>query len=202
MCLRVNIVNGSEISFGCTSSLNTHALELSRTNWYEFHNWLTDVFGRQHWLCGLRWPFKIDGTFRGCVTYTDSKGTVKVFTDRVFRQHGFPAAITSDKKSSPHWKGLEARLQRAGHHLGMLTADGLQIDGPIIRLYCIIEDIVRNICADTSKRCRPLLPVVGFAINWYLHAFSGNKRFYKKGSTRSLVRFTLPLRGSGMVGKI
>ena len=79
----------------------------------------------------------------------------------MFRQHGLPAAIISDKDprlTKNVWKPVFNALAT---RFGMLTADGPQIDGPIRRVYRFIENIVRSFCADTSKRCRPLLLSLG-----------------------------------------
>ena len=82
----------------------------------------------------------------------DGEGTATLFIDRVFRQHGLPSAIISDR--DPHftrkfWKSVYKVL---GTRLDMSTADHPQTDGQTERVNRIIGDILRSICAETPKR--------------------------------------------------
>lgn len=55
----------------------------------------------------------------------DGVGTAKLFIDRVFRQHGLPLAIISDReRPSLHWKVLEVNLPGAWHDES-LNADSI-----------------------------------------------------------------------------
>ena len=59
----------------------------------------------------------------------DAKGTSKLFIDRVFRQHGLPVAIVSDRDprfTGKFWKSIFKVL---GTRLDMSTADHPPSDG-------------------------------------------------------------------------
>ena len=82
----------------------------------------------------------------------DAEGTAKLFIDRVFRQHGLPVAIVSDRDprfTGQFWKSIFKVL---GTRLNMSTADHPQTDGQTERVNRVIGDILRSICADTPKR--------------------------------------------------
>ena len=85
----------------------------------------------------------------------DAEGTAKLFIDRVFRQHGFPVAIVSDRDprfTGKFWKSIFKVL---GTRLDMSTADHPQTDGQTERVNRVINDILRSVCADTPKRWNP-----------------------------------------------
>jgi hypothetical protein len=130
----------------------------------------------------------------------DAEGTAKLFIDRVFRQHGLPVAIVSDRDprfTGKFWKSIFKVL---GTRLDMSTADHPQTDGQTERVNRVIGDILRSICADTPKRWSSMLPVVEFALNNAVHASTGYTPFYVNGLTHPRVPLTLPLRGSGLGG--
>ena len=130
----------------------------------------------------------------------DGEGTATLFIDRVFRQHGLPLAIVSDRDpcfTSKFWKSIFKLL---GTRLDMSTADHPQTDGQTERINRIIGDILRSVCAETPKRWSSMLPVVEFALNNAVHASTGYTPFYVNGLTHPRVPLTLPLRGSGLGG--
>ena len=82
----------------------------------------------------------------------DAKGTAKLFIDRVFRQHGLPVAIVSDRDprfTGKFWKSIFKVL---GTRLDISTADHSQTDGQTECVNSVINEILRSICADTPKR--------------------------------------------------
>ena len=89
----------------------------------------------------------------------DAEDTVKLFIDRVFRQHGLPMAIVSDRDprlTEKFWKSIFRVL---GTRLDMSTADHPQTDGQTERVNRVIGDILRSVCADTPRLWSSMLPV-------------------------------------------
>ena len=130
----------------------------------------------------------------------DGEGTAQLFIDRVFRQHGLPVAIVSDRDprfTSKFWKSI---FQVLGTRLDMSTADHPQTDGQTERVNRVVEDILRSVCAETPRRWSAMLPVVEFALNNSVHASTGYTPFYVNGLTHPRVPLTLPRSGSGLGG--
>jgi hypothetical protein len=130
----------------------------------------------------------------------DGEGTAKLFIDRVFRQHGLPVSIVSDRDPRFTGKFWDAVFKVLGTKLDMSTADHPQTDGQTERVNRVVEDILRSICAETPKRWSAMLPLVEFALNNAVHASTGCTPFYVNGLTHPRVPLTLPLRGSGLGG--
>ena len=108
----------------------------------------------------------------------DAEGTAKLFIDRVFRQHGFPVAIVSDRDprfTGKFWKSIVKVLVT---RLDMSTADHPQTDGQTERVNCVINDILRSVCADTPMRWSSMLPVAVFALDNAVHASTSYTPFY------------------------
>ena len=90
----------------------------------------------------------------------DGEGTATLFVDRVFRQHGLPLAIISNRDprfTGKFWKSI---FKLIGTRLDMFTADHPQIDGQTERVNRVIGDILRSVCADSPRRWSSMLPVV------------------------------------------
>ena len=74
----------------------------------------------------------------------DGNGTAMLFIDRVFRQHGLPLAIISNRDfrfTSKFWTSIFKVL---GTRLDMFTADHLQTDRQTERVYCVVGDVLRS----------------------------------------------------------
>ncbi|KAG3116416.1 hypothetical protein PI125_g4664 [Phytophthora idaei] len=114
----------------------------------------------------------------------DGEGTALPFLDRVFRQHGLPEAIISDRDprfTAKFWKSL---FQVLGTRLDMSTAGHPQTDGQTERVNRVVEDI----------------PLVEFALNNAVHASTGFTPFNVNGLANPRVPLTPPRRGSGLSG--
>ncbi|GMG18031.1 unnamed protein product [Phytophthora fragariaefolia] len=75
----------------------------------------------------------------------DGDGTDSLFLDRVFRQHGLPEAVVSDRDprfTGKFWTSIFAVL---GTRLDMATADHPQTDGQTERVNRVVEDVLRSI---------------------------------------------------------
>ncbi|KAG3136055.1 hypothetical protein PI126_g17987 [Phytophthora idaei] len=130
----------------------------------------------------------------------DGEGTALLFLDRVFRQHGLPEAIVSDRDprfTAKFWKSL---FQVLGNRLDMSTADHPQTDGQTERVNRVVEDILRSVCAEAPRRWSEVLPLVDFALNNAVHASTGFTPFYVNGLANPRVTLTPPRRGSGLSG--
>ncbi|KAG2761363.1 hypothetical protein PC116_g30024 [Phytophthora cactorum] len=130
----------------------------------------------------------------------DGEGTALLFLDRVFRQHGLPEAVVSDRDprfTAKFWKSL---FQVLGTRLDMSTAGHPQTDGQTERVNRVVEDILRSVCAETPRRWSEVLPLVEFALNKAVHASTGFTPFYVNGLANPRVPLTPPRRGSGLSG--
>ncbi|KAG3191871.1 hypothetical protein C6341_g941 [Phytophthora cactorum] len=130
----------------------------------------------------------------------DGEGTALLFLDQVFRQHGLPEAILSDRDAhftAKFWKSL---FQVLGIRLDMSTADHPQTDGQTERVNRVVVDILRSVCAETPRRWSEVLPLVEFALNNAVHASTGFTPFYVNGLANPRVPLTPPRRDSGLSG--
>ena len=130
----------------------------------------------------------------------DGEGTALLFIDRVFRQHGLPLAIVSDRDPRFTGKFWKSVFKVLGTRLDMSTADHPQTDGQTERVNRVLGDVLRSVCAETPKRWSSMLPIVEFAMNNAVHASTGFTPFYVNGLTHPRVPLTIPLRGSGLGG--
>ncbi|KAG3049466.1 hypothetical protein PC122_g23554 [Phytophthora cactorum] len=130
----------------------------------------------------------------------DGEGTASLFLDRVFRQHGLPEAIVSDRDPCFTARFWESLFQVLGTRLDMSTADHPQTDGQTERVNRVVEDILRSVCAEASWRWSEVLPLVEFALNNAVHASTGFTPFYVNGLANPRVPLAPPRRGSGLSG--
>ena len=132
-----------------------------------------------------------------CTPNVTGKETAELFLDHVFRLHGLPDSLVSDRDprfTSAFWRHVFALL---GTKLQMSTTDHPQTDGQTERVNRVVEDILRSVAEPTewSKQ----LPLVEFAINNSVHASTGETPFYLNGlrHPRTPVSF---VRGSSFSG--
>jgi len=88
-----------------------------------------------------------------------------IFMKEIFKLHGFPKAIVSDrdvKFTSNFWKGLFADL---GTKLNFSTAYHPQIDGQTERVNQVLEDMLRMYVMDKPTKWEDYLHLVEFAYN-------------------------------------
>ncbi|GMF20661.1 unnamed protein product [Phytophthora lilii] len=115
----------------------------------------------------------------------------RLFLDNVFRYHGLPETIVSDRDplfTTAFWQTLFRLL---GTRLTMLTADHPQTDGQTERVNRVLEDTLRSVCAEMSHAWAERLPMVEFALNNAVHASTGFTPFYLNGLRNPLVPLTL-----------
>ncbi|KAG2995544.1 hypothetical protein PC121_g17716 [Phytophthora cactorum] len=95
----------------------------------------------------------------------DDEGRALLLLDRVFRQHGFPEAIVSDRDPRFTAKCWMSLFQVLGTRLDMSTADHPQTDGQTERVNRVVEDILRSVCTEAPRCWSEMPPLVEFALN-------------------------------------
>ena len=130
----------------------------------------------------------------------DGEGTAFLFIDRVFRQHGLPLAIVSDRDPRFTGKFWKAIFKVLGTRLDMSTEDHLQTDSQTERVNRVLGYVLRSVRAETSRRWISMLPIVEFAMNNAVHALTVYTSLYVTGLKHTRVPLTLQLRGSGIGG--
>ncbi|POM79365.1 Pol protein [Phytophthora palmivora] len=119
------------------------------------------------------------------------KQAAQLFLDSVFRYHGLPETIVSDR--DPRFTGAfwDTLFQLLGTKLTMSTADHPQPDGQTERVNRVLEDTLRSICAEAPRSWSGQLPMVEFALNNAVHASTGFTLFYLNGLRHPQVPLTL-----------
>ena len=116
-----------------------------------------------------------------CRREVTGKQTAVLFLEHVFKAHGLPDTLVSDRDprfTSAFWQHLFAQL---GTKLAMSTADHPQTDGQTERVNRVLEDILRSICAAHPREWSSKLPFVEFAINNSVHSSTGVTPFFLNG---------------------
>ena len=114
-----------------------------------------------------------------CSTKISGKEAALLFLDHVYRLHGMPESIVSDRDprfTSGFWRHV---FELLGSKLHMSTADHPQTDGQTERANRVVADVLRTIA--TPKEWSKQLPFVEFAINNSVHASTGETPFYING---------------------
>jgi hypothetical protein len=109
------------------------------------------------------------------------KQTASLFLEHVFKAHGIPESIVSDRDprfTSAFWRHL---FDQMGTTLAMSTADHPQTDGQTERVNRVVEDIIRSICGENTRDWSDKLPFVEFAIHNSVHASTGETPFFLNG---------------------
>ena len=100
------------------------------------------------------------------------------FLDTIFKHHGLPRQIISDRDShftSHFWQALMKLLQI---HLGMSTAFHPQTDGQTERANRTIEQVLRCYVDYRQKNWDSLLPLVEFSLNNHKSSSTGHSPFF------------------------
>ncbi|GMF41007.1 unnamed protein product [Phytophthora fragariaefolia] len=108
------------------------------------------------------------------ITAQQSEAT---FLDTVYRHHGIPTSIVSDRDprfTAAFWKEL---FKLVGTRLAMSTASHPETDGQTERANRVVEDVLRSF-ATSFRSWSSFLPMVEFVINNAEHASTGLTPFY------------------------
>ncbi|POM78358.1 LOW QUALITY PROTEIN: Pol protein [Phytophthora palmivora] len=116
------------------------------------------------------------------------KQATQLFLDSVFRYHGLPETIVSDR--DPRFTGVfwATLFQLLRTKLTMSTADHLQTDGQTERVNCVLEDTLRSI---SPRSWSDQLPMIELARNNAVHTSTGFTPFYLNGLRHPQVPLTL-----------
>src|SRR6266511_685843 len=116
--------------------------------------------------------------FEPTVTTATAPDTAKLFFSSIFRLHGLPRAIVSDRDSkftSRFWQELFRLL---GVKLAMSTAFHPQTDGQTERANRTLEDMLRAFVNYRQTNWDECLPAAEFAYNNSLQASTGYTPFF------------------------
>ncbi|POM77753.1 Gag/polymerase/env Polyprotein [Phytophthora palmivora] len=105
------------------------------------------------------------------------KQVAQLFLDSVFRNHGIPETIVSDK--DPRFMGAfwDSLFQLFRTKLTKPTADHPQTDDQTEPVNRVLEDTLHSICAEAPRSWSYQLPMVEFALNNAVHASTGFTSF-------------------------
>ncbi|KAF1332441.1 Pol protein, partial [Globisporangium splendens] len=110
--------------------------------------------------------------------HVTAQETACLFLEHVFRYHGLPESIVSDRDprfTAAFWRELFRLL---GTDLAMSTADHPETDGQTERVNRVVEDILRSIAVDHPRDWSRWLPYAEFAINSSEHDSTAVTPFY------------------------
>ena len=99
----------------------------------------------------------------------DARKVAHVFLDQVFRHHGIPENIISDRDvrfTNDFWHEV---LLRLGSFCNLSTAYHPQTDGQTERANQTFEQVIRQFIAPDMTNWDTLLPMVEFAMNDHIH---------------------------------
>src|SRR5258708_1527227 len=108
----------------------------------------------------------------------NTPGLAQLFITNVFKLHGFPSSIVSDRGSmfvSEFWKALMAQLQV---HLNLSTAYHLQTDGQTERVNQILEQYLRVYCSYKQDDWVEFLGMAEFQYNNSYHDATQTSPFF------------------------
>ena len=111
-------------------------------------------------------------------TTIDGPGCAKIFFEHVFRHHGLPKVIISDRDprfTSTFWKTL---FSLTGTRLNMSTSNHPQTDGQTERVNKVVEEMLRAYVTPHHDDWDEYLGAVEFAFNDSEHASTGYTPFF------------------------
>jgi hypothetical protein len=106
-----------------------------------------------------------------------SSQTAKIYLEHVFRLHGSPEQIVSDRGPqfvATFWKRFHELL---GTKVSLSTAFHPQTDGQTERMNQVLEQYLRIFCNDQQNNWTNLLPLAEFAYNNSIHSSTGLSPF-------------------------
>lgn len=110
----------------------------------------------------------------------DAAGSARVFMETVFRLHGMPSEVVSDRDPRFTAKFWQCVFTTLGTRLKMSTADHPETDGQTERVNRVLEEILRGY-AHSFVSWSEHLSMAEFAINNSVHASTTHTPFYVNG---------------------
>lgn len=132
-----------------------------------------------------------------CQDTVTAEGCADLFIDTVFKSHGVPEQLVSDRDTrftSEFWAALTARM---GVTRAMSSAFHPQTDGQTERVNRVMEDMLRHFVDPTQSTWAKLLPLVEFAINDSWHESVQAIPFVLNYGKRPALPLDWILRGEG-----
>jgi hypothetical protein len=115
--------------------------------------------------------------FAPTTTAVDAEETARLFFEHVFRLHGMPKRVLSDRDSrftSRFWKAL---MEHSGTKIDLSSAFHPQTDGQTERVNRTLEQMLRMFINPTQDNWDELLPAAEFACNNAVHDSTGHTPF-------------------------
>ena len=115
--------------------------------------------------------------FAATTSDVGAEGTAKLFLEHVFKHHGMPQCIVSDRDArftSRFWRQL---MEALGTKLHLSTAFHPQTDGQTERVNRTLEQMLRMFVSPTQDDWDDLLPALEFACNSSVHESTGQVPF-------------------------
>ncbi|KAG3199019.1 hypothetical protein PC128_g5586 [Phytophthora cactorum] len=103
--------------------------------------------------------------------------TARLFVDMVFKHHGMPLDIVSDRDPRFTARFCQEVFILLGTQLSMSTADHPQTDGQTERVNRVLGDLLKSY-AHSFHQWSDCLSMAEFAINNSVHASTGHTPFY------------------------
>ena len=136
-----------------------------------------------------------------CTDEVSAENLADIFLDKVFKHHGLPRELVSDRDprfTSKLWQALLARL---GVTQALSSAYHPQTDGNTERVNRVLEDMLRHFIDPTQSNWEQLLPCIEFAINDSYHESIRAVPFMLNYGKRPRLPLDLLLKGEEETGK-
>ncbi len=104
-----------------------------------------------------------------CTDEVNAEGLAEIFLHNVFKLHGLPRELVSDRDTRFTSKFWQALVHRLGITQAMSSAFHPQTDGNTERVNRVLEDMLRHFIDPSQSNWEQLLPLVEFAINDSYH---------------------------------
>ena len=112
-----------------------------------------------------------------CAVHPTAKEAANLFLQLVFRAHGVPRCILSDRGSqfdSSLWKNL---MQKMGTRVQLASTHHPQTNGLTERMNRTLIELVKKVCVQHKKKWVEALPLLEFAYNNSTHSITGVSPF-------------------------
>ena len=116
--------------------------------------------------------------FFPCKKKINAEGIGRILTDHIFKDHGIPLSIITDRDPRFTGKYLSGLLKTLGSKQNLSTAFHPQTDGQTERMNRVLEDMLRHYIDPRQKNWKDCLPMAEFACNNARSQSTGSTPFY------------------------
>lgn len=116
--------------------------------------------------------------FSPCTNTITAEQTAKLYIDRIFRHHGVPTEIISDRGRQFDAKFARTFWESLGVNQKLSTAFHPETDGQTERVNSVINQYLRAYTSYQPDNWVPLLPLAEFAYNNTVHTATGVAPFF------------------------